>query len=796
MNDDGLEGLDEATRKEIEELDKVTREEDGNEKFAKAQLRIGNIFTINRNFENAIKAWKKVNRVDNPEIYTQTQFNIGVAFVESDKDNLALSVFNNIKITDDLHLFSRAQLNIGNIFIRDGDLKSALIAWSNIKRIYSAELYGQAQFNIGLALLKNSDIEEALLAWRNIASEDNAKMYGQAQFNIGVALEKSGNFERALLAWKNITIEDNAKMYGQAQINIGNALVRLDELEAGLDVWRNLKFDNDVKIYALAQLNIGIALKRNNDLQEALVAWNNVKSDYSSETYTKAQLSVGIALEESGDVEKALSIWVNNIKRSNDRKTYAKAQIAIGNTLEETYGIEKALRVWSEVYIEDCPEMYAVAQYKIGLYFINDNITKAYSDAKKAFGNANSAYPYEAYCYEKICDLLLTPKTETIGEKLLKLFDRALNIVDILKLDFGQESDVEKPPERKLAHYTGTYTVDKLLAIDEKINLPSAFRLNTINNVNDPSEGQLLVNYLKNIKEKSFHAPDLDENLHAFISCFTFNHDSLNQFRLYGKQDNKEASGISLVFNKEFFQSHSLLKGLSFLSPKNNIQGLDNQFINQDFSDKVKVFQNSEIKYRFSKQPVMRCIYLDPASNFIKLAQRNKLTFYREFGGAKVKQEIEGVLKEKSKAEVEWAKYKNDIKKKTKCFNKEFKYLKKTYKKVVMEKATIGKDDQKFLYETKVLLSEILLPLKYMIKHSAFQEEQECRIIYITSLDDEKVKMDFGKFLYVEYEADVKSHLDKIYIAPAATQYQPYLAKLLCDTNVKIELSNNPYRQT
>jgi hypothetical protein len=90
----------------------------------------------------------------------------------------------------------------------------------------------------------------------------------------------------------------------------------------------------------------------------------------------------------------------------------------------------------------------------------------------------------------------------------------------------------------------------------------------------------------------------------------------------------------------------------------------------------------------------------------------------------------------------------------------------------------------------------IILPLKYLVKHSAFQEEQECRMIYITSLDRPEVKMEFGRFLYVEYEPDVKQHLDKIYIAPAATQYQPYLAKLLCDTNVKIELSNNPYRQT
>ena len=187
----------------------------------------------------------------------------------------------------------------------------------------------------------------------------------------------------------------------------------------------------------------------------------------------------------------------------------------------------------------------------------------------------------------------------------------------------------------------------------------------------------------------------------------------------------------------------------------------------------------------------MRCVYLDPVSNFIQLAQRNRLTFYREFENEK----INGTTKIKSKAEAEWLKYTNYIKKKTKSFNKEFKELKAAYKKVVKEKVAV-EDSKIFLNQIEVLLDETLLPLKYLIKHSAFQEEQECRMVYITSLDNEKVKMEFGKFLFVEYEADVRDNLDKIYIAPSATHYQPYLSKLLCDTNVKIDLSNNPYRQT
>ncbi|WP_063226667.1 hypothetical protein [Psychrobacter phenylpyruvicus] len=69
-------------------------------------------------------------------------------------------------------------------------------------------------------------------------------------------------------------------------------------------------------------------------------------------------------------------------------------------------------------------------------------------------------------------------------------------------------------------------------------------------------------------------------------------------------------------------------------------------------------------------------------------------------------------------------------------------------------------------------------------------------MIYMTSISSPEVVMDFGRALYIEYEPEVKSNLDKIYVAPAATHYQQYLAKLLSGTDVKIELSKLPYRHT
>src|SRR5690606_4159932 len=109
-----------------------------------------------------------------------------------------------------------------------------------------------------------------------------------------------------------------------------------------------------------------------------------------------------------------------------------------------------------------------------------------------------------------------------------------------------------------------------------------------------------------------FRAPDFDGKLHAFISCFTFNHDSLNQFRLYGKEADKEASGVSLVFGSNFFQSTEYLRGLSFLSLASNIENSDEDFVVEKDYKHSNVGQISDGKLRINKQPVMRCIYLDP----------------------------------------------------------------------------------------------------------------------------------------------------------------------------------------
>ena len=66
------------------------------------------------------------------------------------------------------------------------------------------------------------------------------------------------------------------------------------------------------------------------------------------------------------------------------------------------------------------------------------------------------------------------------------------------------------------------------------------------------------------------------------------------------------------------------------------------------------------------------------------------------------------------------------------------------------------------------------MPISCLIKHAAFEDEDECRIIYITHIADEKIQAPYdytsANNLFINY-AKVEEYIDKIYLGP---QCQPY----------------------
>jgi transposase len=85
----------------------------------------------------------------------------------------------------------------------------------------------------------------------------------------------------------------------------------------------------------------------------------------------------------------------------------------------------------------------------------------------------------------------------------------------------------------KVSHYTKKETAEKLIFGNSPLWLSSI-------GFNDLSEGKTLLKYLGIKQTYSYN------NYTQFIGCFMFDEDCLNQFRLYGKAANREATGVYL----------------------------------------------------------------------------------------------------------------------------------------------------------------------------------------------------------------------------------------------------------
>jgi hypothetical protein len=263
-----------------------------------------------------------------------------------------------------------------------------------------------------------------------------------------------------------------------------------------------------------------------------------------------------------------------------------------------------------------------------------------------------------------------------------------------------------KPNENVVAHYREKTISHKMLFDNAK------FRLNAINYSNDPKEGVTLLDYLymerlPSVKEL------LDMGYAAFAGCFSFNYDSLNQFRLYGKEGGREGTGLSLVFRKSFFSKEVKMPSEQLKAKK----------------------MDMDLKQEREKHALFRCIYIDPETRRVEtVGHKDRYLFYREG---------------KEDAVTTYNDYINDI------------------VTTIREKMDILKNSVKDLDQT--VIGQLFINLRYLTKHVAFKEEQECRIVKIHSLKNKKIKLsDNSRAMYVEYEPKVSNHIKRIYFGPNA----------------------------
>ncbi|QUC05287.1 tetratricopeptide repeat protein [Aggregatibacter sp. oral taxon 513] len=702
--------------------------------------------------EEAIEFYQLIKRESSPKFFAQAQYNLALIWQKKGEQEKAIAIYETIQREDNPKAFAKALFNLGFLWEEKGDQEKAIAAYEAIHREDDKETFAKALFNLGFLWKEKGEQKKAAATYQTIQREDYPKAFARAQLGLAEIWEEKGEQEKAIAAYEAIHREDDKETFAKAQYNLAVMWEEKGEQKKAAATYKTIQREDYPKAFARAQLGLAEIWEEKGEQEKAIAAYEVIQREDDKQIFALAQWNVGIIWAEKGEQEKEVAAY-KAIHREDSPKLFALAQWNLAKVWADNGKWKKSVNILLNIKRSDSQHLYS----RITEMLLNSFIPELIKKGHRAGKFVNNIFERVKFDYRH--DILkFIFKSKDIH--LLKILDRVTEILNELKIETLASEDFEK----NIAHYTRPLIGFSLLNPTEEKS-SSKFRLSTIKGVNDPTEGTILKDFL-NYGKKS------EDDLITFISCFTFNHDSLNQFRLYGKEKGQEASGISLVFERDKFFNQEV-------SAFNTLSHQNAPFKTEVFLDNKKIDEkqgesNKPNPILVSKLPLYRCIYLESYSDnkpfYLQLAQREELTFYRE--------------DEKSKPSTRWKIYKKKIDQIEKNVREKLTEIKEEISKL--------SSDEK----THEILDKILLPLRYLVKHSAFKEEQECRIIYIASICDDKIQMnpEQGQ-MYVEYEQDVKKAIHKIYLSSGSEKYKDHFRKLLNDEKGNMVMSStNPFR--
>lgn len=314
------------------------------------------------------------------------------------------------------------------------------------------------------------------------------------------------------------------------------------------------------------------------------------------------------------------AIQTNNLDLFNNARSHFEERQSLATLLPEGKN-KKQQQIYAEFWLGRCYFEQAIQAKKPDLfdkarkYFTTGlNLAKKQT-TENSIKNQKIAKKWLARCYfkqgiqEKNQDLfekyfkakklLIQENLSNLKKELKEPISSILAVLSISPFEFN------KP----LAHYTNPNVCEKLLSIDrnksnkdnDKNKTPlSSMRMNSSAYMNDPYEGKSLTEFL-GVQDISLEnrTPLAEKN--AYFSCFSSRVNDLNQFRLYGKMDNIEASGCCLVFNKygDWIKEPDIRASYAKLSRSNNLdRDIQQEGIGNLSSDNLPLYQIAYIFYR------------------------------------------------------------------------------------------------------------------------------------------------------------------------------------------------------
>lgn len=315
-----------------------------------------------------------------------------------------------------------------------------------------------------------------------------------------------------------------------------------------------------------------------------------------------------------------------------------------------------------------------------------------------------------------------------------------------------------KDQKYTISHYTSISALSSMLS-DKQM---SSFRLYSLGSANDPKEGSVIYEYLaKDIKDKDIYFNLLNNQETDFLAVqasFTKLQDALTMFRLYGKREKNEGTGINLVFNENFFSDSlktPLCKTKEILDLKNEDS---NSFstTEEDLGEPLYwiLYWDKNSKIYFNPQGIYKTLEIELNDNKIW----NVLNYHQN--------EL------KTTPDTFYGKYAQNI-----SFT--LNQIKNEFQKYILQHNSL-EDIHK--------IKEILLNISYLIKDASFYDEKELRIIRLERIKgNDTLKHDDDYFTLYKNYSQLKGFyrypnscpLEKIIIGPKVEQKETLREYLL-----------------
>ena len=443
----------------------------------------------------------------------------------------------------------------------------------------------------------------------------------------------------------------------------------------------------------------------------------------------------GVSLFKSNNFDQAIAKFNQALDEIEDKKKYLQEQSDIQFWLGRCY-LERIKRSKSTSETVQASEKFSAAYEQLSQ--LSDETKEKKWKKRIRQGLRDIDYLNEDWhsYFEK--------KKQEIQELLFKnkisqpqdAVSTVLAVLHITRIELGSIP---------MAHYTSPHVCHILFGIGGN-ETAKPMRLGSSTYMNDPSEGKALLDLL-NQQDLELENKADGASHNAFFTCFSSRVNDLNQFRLYGKEGDVEASGCCLVFNKNGDWLRETDVSASFHNPSQksgqDSDDLPEAGISDNGYEKLPLYQVAYIAYKDEYIAEKKCgIWLSAPNKAFNLHQN----LAKENLGSSIRFTLDANISRfgirlKPVGNEEWHQFR-------------LEKLKEALEELIRffgDKSAVSDDDK-----------EALEYIRYLFKDFAFRDEEEFRLLVIKPIDPKEIEYcEKTQSVYVPY-ADIWNLADEV----------------------------------